>query len=165
MSKKQTNTTKKPSATPRARPARRGPSRWVIPSTAVLLIAVAALFALNRPGARGANSSNAAVQASSVSPEVLEAGAEYYQTNCAVCHGVGGEGNAQAGIPAPPLNGSAHSWHHADDQIIGLIRNGGVVMPAVGADWSDEQVHAVLAHVKNWWEPWQRETQPGTIGE
>lgn len=48
---------------------------------------------------------------------------------------------------------------------IGLIRNGGSMMPAVGANWSDEEIHAVLAHVKSWWQPSQRDTQQGGIGE
>lgn len=96
---------------------------------------------------------------------MLDTGAEYYQANCAVCHGVEGEGSSQPSIPAPPLNGSAHSWHHSDQQIIGLIRNGGNIMPAVGAGWSDGEIEAVLAFVKSRWEPWQRERQQGSIGE
>lgn len=95
----------------------------------------------------------------------LEAGAGLYADACAACHGVEGEGFAAPGIPAPPLDGSAHSWHHADEQIVGLIRRGGTQMPAVGATWSDEQIRAVMAYVKQRWEPWQREAQPGDIGE
>lgn len=99
------------------------------------------------------------------SAEVLTLGEELYQTSCAACHGSDGEGSSQPTIPAPPLDGSAHSWHHADSQIVGLIRQGGTKMPAIGAAWSDEQVEAVLTFVKSRWAPWQRERQPGTIGE
>ncbi|MDZ7800761.1 MAG: cytochrome c [Trueperaceae bacterium] len=102
---------------------------------------------------------------SPVSADVLATGERLYQDSCATCHGVEGGGAAQAGIPAPPLDGSAHAWHHPDRQIIGLIRDGGVQMPAVGARWSDPEVEAVLAFVKSRWEPWQREQQPGAIGE
>ena len=100
-----------------------------------------------------------------VSPELLAVGADLYKTTCAVCHGPQGEGFATAGVPAPPLDGSAHAWHHPDEQIVGWIRNGGIQMPAVGAAWSDDQIRAVMAHVKQWWEPWQREAQPGEVGE
>lgn len=98
-------------------------------------------------------------------PDVLALGETLYAQSCASCHGPVGEGFAQAGVPAPPLDGSAHSWHHADDQILGLIRDGGSIMPAVGRDWSDAQRTAVLTFVKTRWEPWQRDRQPGTIGE
>ena len=100
-----------------------------------------------------------------VSQELLLEGQNLYQTTCAVCHGSEGGGFATAGIPAPPLDGSAHSWHHPDGQIIGWIRNGGVQMPAVGADWSAEEVRAVMAYFKQWWEPWQQEAQSGDVGE
>lgn len=102
---------------------------------------------------------------SRVSTEVLAAGEALYQNGCAACHGSEGEGSAQPTIPAPPLDGSAHSWHHSDAQIVGLIRQGGTQMPAVGASWNDDEVEAVLSFVKSRWAPWQREQQPGTIGE
>jgi len=98
-------------------------------------------------------------------PDVLALGETLYTQSCASCHGAAGEGFAQAGVPAPPLDGSAHSWHHADEQILGLIREGGTIMPAVGRAWSNDQRAAVLTFVKTRWEPWQRDRQPGTIGE
>lgn len=98
-------------------------------------------------------------------PDVLALGETLYAQSCASCHGSAGEGFAQAGVPAPPLDGSAHSWHHADTQILGLIRDGGSIMPAVGRDWSDAEREAVLTFVKTRWEPWQRDRQTGTIGE
>lgn len=98
-------------------------------------------------------------------PDVLAVGGKLYAQSCASCHGASGAGFARAGVPAPPLDGSAHSWHHSDDQILGLIRDGGSIMPAVGHDWSDAQRAAVLTFVKARWEPWQRDRQPGTIGE
>lgn len=91
-------------------------------------------------------------------PEGLVAeGETYYQANCATCHGTDGAGDARAGIPA--LNGSMHAWHHPDSQIASLIRQGGVQMPAIGPDWSDEDITAVLAYIKQWWTPEQRAAQ------
>ena len=127
---------------------------------AFAIVAVLALIAV-----RVTTSAPRATPASPVAPDVLALGETTYLGTCAACHGVAGEGAAQPGIPAPPLDGSAHSWHHADSQIIGLIREGGVQMPAVGAAWSDEEVEAVIAYVKSRWAPWQRESQTGTIGE
>ena len=95
---------------------------------------------------------------------MLALGETIYSANCASCHGAEGEGYASI-QNAPALNGSEHSWHHPDEQIIGLIRQGGMQMPAVGADWSDKEVEAVLGYVKAWWTPQQRKAQAGTIGE
>ena len=129
--------------------------------TAVVAIALTGLIV----GVRWMAERPSGAAAQNVAPEVLAQGQRLYASTCAACHGASGEGFAQAGMPAPPLDGSAHSWHHADEQIVGWLRNGGVRMPAVAADWSDEEVAAVLAFVKSRWEPWQREAQPGTIGE
>lgn len=100
-----------------------------------------------------------------VSQELLAVGEELYQTTCATCHGSQGGGFAAPRVPAPPLDGSAHSWHHPDAQIMSWIREGGVQMPAVGAAWSDDEVRAVMAYFKQWWEPWQQEAQTGGVGE
>lgn len=127
---------------------------------AVFVVSVLAAFV----GVRIAASLSAA-GSSSVSAKVLAEGEVLYQNGCAACHGSEGEGSSQAAIPAPALDGSAHAWHHSDEQIVGLIRRGGSQMPAVGAAWSDDEVEAALAFVKSRWAPWQREQQVGTIGE
>jgi mono/diheme cytochrome c family protein len=101
--------------------------------------------------------------ATAVTAEVLQVGESRYQAACAACHGVEGEGHVL--LNAPALNGSEHSWHHPDEQIIGLIRNGGTNMPPVGAVWNQEEIDAVLAYFKQWWSPQQRRSQAGTIGE
>lgn len=100
-----------------------------------------------------------------VEPELLRLGEARYDAACASCHGASGEGFAQPGVPAPPLDGSAHSWHHSDEQILAWLRDGSSLMPAVARDWTDEEVEAVVAFVKSRWEPWQREAQPGDLGE
>ena len=137
------------------------PSRrlsWLFLLVAVLV--AAALFVITRVPAQDTQVEG--IQ--SVSAETLARGATLFGETCAACHGASGEGHATA-LNAPALNGSEHTWHHSDEQIVGLIRQGGMQMPAVGADWSDADIEAVLAHVKAWWTPQQRETQPGTLGE
>jgi mono/diheme cytochrome c family protein len=83
--------------------------------------------------------------------EQVALGRDIYQANCATCHGPQGEGNPTAGVPA--LNGSMHAWHHPDSQVAGFLRQGVGAMPPVGAEWSDEEIQAVLAYIKQWWEP------------
>lgn len=109
---------------------------------------------------------NAAGPITAASVEVsLERGAQLYGANCASCHGTDGGGYALAGVPAPALDATEHAFHHPDEQIVSLLRNGGTVMPAVGRGWTDDDLASVLAYVKQWWTPEQRAAQEGTIGE
>lgn len=83
--------------------------------------------------------------------EQVARGRDIFQADCATCHGSEGRGNPSAGVPA--LDGSMHAWHHPDGQIAGFLRHGIGDMPAVGSDWTDDEIQAVLAYVKQWWEP------------
>ena len=124
------------------------------------------LFVFILAGAFFYNTRSAA-QPQQVSADLSQAfaqGETIYAANCASCHAEDGAGYASV-QNAPALNGSEHSWHHPDEQIIGLIRQGGNGMPAVGANWSDEEMAAVLTYVKAWWTPQQQRAQQGDIGE
>ena len=109
-------------------------------------------------------SSEAQAEITSSPNPILAKGEVFYNANCASCHGVDGSGYGN-NLRAPALNGSEHSWHHSDTQIIGLLRQGGIQMPAVAAEWTDEEVEAVISFVKQWWSPQQRRSQQGEIGE
>jgi mono/diheme cytochrome c family protein len=90
-------------------------------------------------------------------------GEALYEDTCASCHGANGEGHAQ--LDAPALDHSEHAWHHADEQIVHIIRNGGFQMPPVGADLSDSDMESLIAYFKGWWTEEQREIQRGSTGE
>jgi mono/diheme cytochrome c family protein len=85
-----------------------------------------------------------------VAEDVITLGASVYAQTCASCHGDQGEGHA-ALLSAPALNGSEHSWHHADGQIQQLIMEGGVEMPSFGAELADEEILAVVRFIQTWW--------------
>ena len=97
-------------------------------------------------------------------------GKELFAANCAVCHGVGGEGhpnwqirNAAGTLPPPPLNGDGHTWHHADGLLYRIVSQGGAVfedasnpgfksaMPAFGDRLSHQEIIEVLTYVKSLW--------------
>ena len=97
-------------------------------------------------------------------------GEEIYTTTCVACHQVGGVGqpdwhipNAQGVLPAPPLNGDGHTWHHSDGFLYRYVKNGGKMletpslpdfksgMPAFGEQLSHEEIVAVLTYVKSLW--------------
>jgi mono/diheme cytochrome c family protein len=90
---------------------------------------------------------------------VIDQGAELYQANCQSCHG-DEEGRGASG-GAPPHNSSGHTWHHPDAQLTEWILRGKPpgAMPAFGGRLTEAEVDAILAFIKTWWTPEQRETQ------
>ena len=87
-------------------------------------------------------------------PTLVAEGEAIFRSNCARCHGTEAQGSPAAGTPA--LDGTMHAWHHSDSQIAGFVRGGVGRMPAVGATWSDEEIRALLAYLKQPWSPEQR---------
>lgn len=57
--------------------------------------------------------------------------------------------------PAPPLNGTAHTWHHPESLLLKTINNGGIAiggtMPAFKETLSDKDKRAVLSYVESLW--------------
>jgi len=98
---------------------------------------------------------------------LVELGQGVYADNCARCHGPKGEGQANwrqrkadGRLPAPPLNGSGHTWHHPDEHLFAVVSQGVEALAPAGyasdmrgfADkLSDHEIRAVLAYVKDWW--------------
>lgn len=90
-------------------------------------------------------------------------GKKVFEANCAVCHGASGEGlvadwrkqGADGKFPAPPLNGTAHTWHHSKDLLMRTVNEGGIAlggtMPSFKSQLTDKEKEAVLAHVMNLW--------------
>ena len=97
-------------------------------------------------------------------------GRELFVSNCAACHGAAGEGQpewhiakADGTLPAPPLNGDGHTWHHADGLLYRIVSQGGQTledprdpsfksaMPAFGDRLSREELIEVLTYVKSLW--------------
>jgi mono/diheme cytochrome c family protein len=89
-------------------------------------------------------------------------GGKLYQQNCAVCHGKQGQGapdwqkmDADGKYPPPPLNGSAHAWHHPKSVLVDTIKNGtaklGGNMPAWKDKLSNEQINDIIAWFQSKW--------------
>jgi mono/diheme cytochrome c family protein len=96
------------------------------------------------------------------SAEQVERGSGLYQQYCAVCHAADGSATAEwrtigpdGHYPPPPLNGTAHTWHHSlevlDDTIaVGGGQFGGV-MPGFGASLDHNDRLAVIAWFQSLW--------------
>jgi len=98
-------------------------------------------------------------------------GKRLYEANCASCHGAELEGqpnwkqpNEDGSLPAPPHDGSGHTWHHPDDLLLDIIANGGD--PALGATMlgfkgqlGEDEIVAILDFIKSHWRTEDREFQ------
>ncbi len=62
---------------------------------------------------------------------------------------------ADGKFPAPPVNGTAHAWHHSPDTLMNTINNGGVKlggwMPGFKDKLSEAEKQAVLKYVHDLW--------------
>ena len=102
-------------------------------------------------------------------------GRAIYQDRCASCHGANLEGQPNwqgrepnGRMPAPPHDASGHTWHHADDQLFGIVKHGiepfaspgyQSDMPAFDSMLRDEESWAVLAYIKSTWPERERTFQ------
>ena len=97
-------------------------------------------------------------------------GAVVYRDHCASCHGASLEGQPnwrERGpdglLPAPPHDASGHTWHHADELLIRITRDGvaavagdpgyRTAMPVYRGVLSDADIVAVLSWIKSQWPP------------
>lgn len=82
--------------------------------------------------------------------------------NCASCHGNHAEGtknwrklNKDGKYPPPPLNGTAHAWHHSLKVLGDIIKDGttdiGGDMPAWKDKLSEEEVENILVFIQALW--------------
>ena len=68
-------------------------------------------------------------------------GQELWEGSCAKCHGAEGQGGY-----GPRVAGSA--LVQDEEALATLIHNGGIKMPSVGRNWTDEEIAAVTKYVK-----------------
>jgi mono/diheme cytochrome c family protein len=92
----------------------------------------------------------------------LQRGGALFQAHCASCHMPDASGtpnwkepNAEGKYPPPPLNGTAHAWHHPLSVLRRTVRVGGVplggTMPGFADRLDSEQIDDILAWVQSHW--------------
>lgn len=107
--------------------------------------------------------------------EHFRRGEALYAQHCASCHGVKleGEPNWQRRRPdgayaAPPHDGSGHTWHHPDAQLLEIVREGGQArampglrsrMPGFEGVLSDDEIRTILSFIKRHWSAQERAHQ------
>lgn len=93
----------------------------------------------------------------------VELGAEVFARNCASCHGSEAEGLvanwkqklANGTFPPPPLNGTAHAWHHPLSILLSVINQGGEAlggaMPGFDGALTEQEKLAAIAYFQDFW--------------
>lgn len=95
-------------------------------------------------------------------PAHVTRGAVVYAANCAVCHGENGEGTknwrqrtADGKFPPPPIDGTAHAWHHPMRILGAQIKFGAPggrgSMPGFADKLTDQQIVDVIAWFQDKW--------------
>ena len=98
---------------------------------------------------------------------VVDLGRVIYTENCASCHGVALEGqanwrqrDADGYLPAPPHDETGHTWHHPDSYLFLMTKYGieeiiGKTypnnMPSYRDKLTDEEILAALSYIKSTW--------------
>jgi mono/diheme cytochrome c family protein len=128
---------------------------WIGGGLVVLAAAGAAAYAIYGTGG------------GAVSVERLAQGRQLYEANCAACHGAELEGEADwrqrradGTLPAPPHDETGHTWHHPDQQLHAITKEGTAAfapgdyktnMLGFGEILNDDEIQAVLDYIKSRW--------------
>ncbi len=92
----------------------------------------------------------------------LKQGQSLFIKNCATCHGADAQGatnwrkrDKDGKFPPPPLNGTAHAWHHPKKALMYTIKNGTVMlggsMPAWKDKLTDEEIESIIYWFQSKW--------------
>ena len=93
----------------------------------------------------------------------LARGQAVYARHCLECHGEAGRGkvldwrirDADGHFPPPPLDDSAHAWHHPTAVLLEVIREGSPAgqgkMPAWKDKLTEQEMRDVVAYIKSLW--------------
>lgn len=134
-------------------------SAWTYPVIAILL-----LFLLASCSSKKQQEPVTTIEGRWFTPEQFELGKKVYAENCARCHGQYGQSivdnwkkpNPDGTFPPPPLNGTAHTWHHPFSVLMKTIDEGGAPMggnmPAFREVLSEEEKIAVITYFQSWWD-------------
>ena len=101
------------------------------------------------------------------SAERIALGRSLYAEHCASCHGANLEGQPNwrnrrpnGRMPAPPHDATGHTWHHPDEALFRVTKEGSAAvagggyesdMPGFGDVMTDAEIRAVLAFIKSSW--------------
>ena len=91
-------------------------------------------------------------------PKRATNGKMLYQIHCFRCHGENAQGtenwhrkDPSGNFPPPPLDGSAHTWHHPQAQLITIIQTGGSGMPSFSEQLEPHEIGDIIVWLQSFW--------------
>ena len=144
------------------------------PSVRPLGGGIAAVFLLTTGSLSGLLASAEPTKPDANDPALIARGKVVYAEHCASCHGANLEGqpNWRKPLPngrltAPPHDRTGHTWHHSDNQLFDMVKNGtAAMMPGYETDMpayrdilSDTDIWAVISFIESTWAADIRERQ------
>lgn len=134
--------------------------KWKIFATLVVGLGLAGCDGTPSGGPAGAGET---VVERKLDPAQVARGKAIYERHCLECHGADGRGqpgdwrvrDAEGHYPPPPLDDSAHAWHHPTAVLLNVIRDGSPPgegkMPAWQGRLSEAEMQDVVAYIKSLW--------------
>ena len=128
-------------------------------------IKLAVLFLVALPGHASETAQTRRIE----DPVILQQGKQLFQTHCAVCHGQNAQGltedwrvrDENGKYPPPPLNGTAHTWHHPLPVLVNTIENGTLEMGGSMPRWKDKLSRDQILTIVVWFSSlWPDEIYP-----
>ena len=134
------------------------------PVVLLVVAAVAVVGIVAVVGNQVTKPDRSALQADPGNVQQVATGKVVYDENCASCHGLSLEGERNwrrpkpdDGLRAPPHDETGHTWHHPDDLLFQITKEGGRPynprsgMPGFKSILSDDEIWSVLAYIKSRW--------------
>lgn len=91
-------------------------------------------------------------------PEIAHNGKQLYHRHCSRCHGENAQGDPNwhrrddsGNFPPPPLDGTAHTWHHPKAQLVEIIQNGSNIMPSFKLVLSAKEIGYIIYWFQTFW--------------
>lgn len=128
----------------------------VMKNSLLLLLAVSTLLSCTQ------NAGDSDVGKKWYTQSQVENGRLVFANNCAKCHKKDASGTpnwketlADGSLPPPPLNGSAHAWHHSLSVLRNYIKDGGAAlggkMPGFSEKLSESEIDDAIAYFQSFW--------------
>ena len=95
--------------------------------------------------------------------ESINLGRTTFEANCMICHGAAGQGLVKdwkkplpnGKYPPPPLNGTAHTWHHSPKILLKTINDGGIMLGGAMLGFKDKlnnkEKQALIDYIYSLW--------------
>lgn len=130
------------------------------------IVTVTAAIALGAVFVFGIGGNSQRLRADPADATQVALGEQVYRAHCASCHGEQLEGQpnwrarrADGRMPAPPHDETGHTWHHPDEMLFRMTKEGlASMVPGYQSDMpryqevlTDEEIWAVLAFIKSRW--------------